>query len=374
VIVGLIAIGVVSILLLMAAALSGNNDAVVIGAIVSLLLGVIIIYAMLDNKLDKNKKPLLPQPKLGLSVIILFSIIIGTAVIFTYISVIVEYVPTNHFVEKFDGQDMSILIDREPTVLIPLKAAPPFPAESTTISASVYHNIDTRIQGLKLSTTDSILEYADMFKQDRITQIGNIRRTDYHIDATANHNLQVNNVTGAYTIDVLYPDKTTGMLQKWSVPFNWPIETMDMSIFSYFWIVLIGVIVSRLLSLVLDRVKKSSSQPAAPVPAAGAVVGAPVPAAGAVVGAPVPAAGAVVGAPVPAAGAAAPITPPVRLETADYIWITFSFIIAVLIFSSFSDQVNLTTSVLANISLAFAFGFGFDKVLEVAKGFQTLAS
>jgi hypothetical protein len=37
-----------------------------------------------------------------------------------------------------------------------------------------------------------------------------------------------------------------------------------------------------------------------------------------------------------------------------------SAIIALLIFSSFQQQVHPT----GNISLAFAFGFGFDKVLE----------
>ncbi|HZB73750.1 MAG TPA: hypothetical protein VE378_03310 [Nitrososphaeraceae archaeon] len=64
----------------------------------------------------------------------------------------------------------------------------------------------------------------------------------------------------------------------------------------------------------------------------------------------------------------------IQLEIRDYIWIAFSFIIAILIFSSFSTQIQLTTNIVANISLAFGFGFGFDKVLEVAKRFQNIAS
>jgi hypothetical protein len=54
------------------------------------------------------------------------------------------------------------------------------------------------------------------------------------------------------------------------------------------------------------------------------------------------------------------------LSNSDYLWIGISAIIALLIFSSFQQQVHLTGNVLYNISLAFAFGFGFDKVLEAA--------
>jgi hypothetical protein len=42
------------------------------------------------------------------------------------------------------------------------------------------------------------------------------------------------------------------------------------------------------------------------------------------------------------------------------------------IFSSRMQQVELTTNIMINISLAFGFGFGPDKVLEVAKRFQNI--
>jgi hypothetical protein len=45
---------------------------------------------------------------------------------------------------------------------------------------------------------------------------------------------------------------------------------------------------------------------------------------------------------------------------------------AVLIFASFRSQVDLTTNIIINISLAFGFGFSFDKVLEVAERFQKI--
>jgi hypothetical protein len=155
------------------------------------------------------------------------------------------------------------------------------------------------------------------------------------MEANANHNLEISNTTALFTIDVILSNGTGTIPQKWSVPFSWPIKTMNMSIFSYFWIVLIGVLVSRLLSLVLDKLEEIQKAP-------------------------------------DKVRKQEIESKPIVLNIHDYIWITFSFIIAILIFSSFSTQVDLTTNIIINISLAFGFGFGFDKVLEVAKRFQNI--
>jgi hypothetical protein len=48
----------------------------------------------------------------------------------------------------------------------------------------------------------------------------------------------------------------------------------------------------------------------------------------------------------------------------DGIWILVSGVITLLIFSSFQEQVELTSFLLTNISLAFTLGFGFDKILD----------
>lgn len=310
-----------------------TSNALVITALVSAVAIVIIIYKILVDKYPRK----LPTPRLDISIIIIFSFIVGSAAIFTYSSVIVESVPINHFVEKFDGHNMSMLIDREPRILIPLKNAAPFDPRSTDIQASLYHNVNTTIQAVELSTTNSILEYPLNFALDNSTLTGNVQRDIYKMKATANHNLQANNATGLYTIGIIYSNKTGGMPQEWSVPFSWPIETMDMSIFSYFWIVLIGVMVSRLLSLVIGKVEKIQNErdPERKKKLE---------------------------------------NEPIILNNDDYIWITFSFIIAILIFTGFSTQVQLTTNILTNISLAFGFGFGFERVLEVAKKFQDIAA
>jgi hypothetical protein len=299
----------------------------------AILFAVVVVIVIISYEIVYIKYPeKLPKPKLDPSVIIVFSVIIGAAVIFTYTSVIVESVPINHAVQKFDRPNMTMIIDREPTILIPLKHAAPFPPHFTDIQVTVYHNMNTRIQAVKLSTNDSILSYPPNFTFVSSGLTEDVQRDNYIMKANATHNLQVNNVTGLYTVDVLFFNSMDGSLQKWSVPFSWPIKTMDMSILSYFWIVLVGVIGSRVLSLVLDKLEKIKNAENPEVEKKEAVL----------------------------------------LENDDYVWITFSFIIAILIFAGFSTQVQLTPSIVTNVALAFGFGFGFDKVLEVSKRFEKI--
>ena len=54
----------------------------------------------------------------------------------------------------------------------------------------------------------------------------------------------------------------------------------------------------------------------------------------------------------------------INLGVGELIWIPFSAVITLLIFSSFVNQISLSNDVILNLSLAFAFGFGFDKVFE----------
>jgi hypothetical protein len=56
-----------------------------------------------------------------------------------------------------------------------------------------------------------------------------------------------------------------------------------------------------------------------------------------------------------------------KFEPLELIWVPYSGIITLLVYTSFVDQLfhRLTENVLANLSLTFAFGFGFDKILEV---------
>jgi hypothetical protein len=52
------------------------------------------------------------------------------------------------------------------------------------------------------------------------------------------------------------------------------------------------------------------------------------------------------------------------LDNREYLWIPFSAIVTLLIFTSFHQQIKLSSDILLNFALAFGFGFGFDKVFE----------
>jgi hypothetical protein len=59
-------------------------------------------------------------------------------------------------------------------------------------------------------------------------------------------------------IDIFYNNKTgdTTRLNHTSISYPWPIKTMDLSTLTYFWIVLIGVIVGRTTTNYFERKKK----------------------------------------------------------------------------------------------------------------------
>jgi hypothetical protein len=108
------------------------------------------------------------------------------------------------------------------------------------------------------------------------------------------------------------------------VTFSWPIKTLDFNILVYFFIVFIGVVVSRYTTNIIEH-RNDPAEFAASSEGSGRTPG--------------------------------------QFVKADGIWILVSGVITLLIFSSFQEQVELTSFLLTNISLAFTFGFGFDKIL-----------
>jgi hypothetical protein len=123
--------------------------------------------------------------------------------------------------------------------------------------------------------------------------------------------------------------KSEAIIYHNSVPFQWTIRMTDLSLTAYFWIVMTGVVASRFMSLILSKIeglgKKNTKDFENNIQ---------------------------------------------RIRWQDGLGIMFSFIIALVLFSSFKQANTLTTTILFNISIAFAFGFGFDKTLEVAPRFD----
>ncbi len=114
-----------------------------------------------------------------------------------------------------------------------------------------------------------------------------------------------------------------------SIPFQWTIRMTDLSLTTYFWIVMTGVVSSRFMSLILTKIEGPRRRNKEEFENNIQTIG-----------------------------------------WQDALGILFSFIIALVLFSSFKQANTLTTTILFNISIAFAFGFGFDKTLEVAPRFD----
>jgi hypothetical protein len=59
------------------------------------------------------------------------------------------------------------------------------------------------------------------------------------------------------------------------------------------------------------------------------------------------------------------VTERIKLGPIEFLWVPFSAIITLLIFTSFKGQIQPTSDIIGNMALAFGFGFGFDKVLNM---------
>jgi len=140
----------------------------------------------------------------------------------------------------------------------------------------------------------------------------------YTVRLNMGHPLVVGNFSDQYTVNLFYRKvQDTGNILVDKIPFIWRIQTMDWSIISYFWILFAGVLLSRMFTFRGQNSVKSNLM--------------------------------------------------IKFEPLELAWVPFSAIITLLILSSFMNQLfhSLTPNILLNLALTFAFGFGFDKILEV---------
>ena len=244
----------------------------------------------------------------------MIAIALGTATtaiiiaLIIYYSIANEYVPSNNLLEPpVQSSDLTIVLKRESTVLVPVRNI--LEPKESQLQALIYHNRpNINVTNVKLSTTaDSILSYYKDFEYN-----GNFSKLQiYDTTVSARHDGSVTNSTNPYSVDIIYINGTK-QLNRERVSFDWPIKTMDFPTLTYFMIVLVGIFASKISSYVLiDPAKKN------------ALVGAK-----------------------------------------GVLWLAVGPILALLIFSNFERQVNLTSHLITNISLAFGFGFGIDKLAE----------
>lgn len=148
--------------------------------------------------------------------------------------------------------------------------------------------------------------------------------TLYHLPIKAVHLGEISNKTYNYSLNVGYTDtiSKTNEIKQITIPFNWTVVMKDLGWLNYLWIVMAGVVASRFITFIADTKK----------------------------------------------------TEPINIDRTESLWIAFTFIIAILAFASFKDNVTLGSIVLFNVLIAFAFGFGSQKVLELARAFPGSSS
>jgi hypothetical protein len=295
---------------------------VIAGAIVSIVGIIFLIISLKPRNIVLTEKQLKSVRTLVIgSVGIAFAVMI--------ITVIFDYVPVNDITTAAGNANFTGYIQRPSTILIPVKGILDETRHRLQITVFQDNPPISKVDLIRLSTsTDSILSYFNSEAKNNTYVVYPTNSTSktkiiYNLDVTAKHGGQVSNTTNPYNIDIFYTDRN-GTHGTYATTFNWPIKTLDFNILVYFFIVFIGVVVSRYTTNLVD----SRSKTGQPNQDSGQY------------------------------------KDPGQLARNDWIWIIVSGVITLLIFSSFQEQVELTSFLLTNISLAFTFGFGFDKILE----------
>jgi hypothetical protein len=241
---------------------------------------------------------------------VIIVILVGTLIpLFTILSVKLESVPVVYNYANGTFSDMKIWIKYQTPLIIPLKYWDN--DLKSHMAVDIVNLSHTRIVSLQLiSPPQPILS----FNGDFMRGVSNAESTTYTAEFSARHNGNISNSTDNYKLHLYYYN-ATNQLNEHIVTFPWTIMRTDRVLFSYFWIVLAGVVSSRFIKFIFEKKDREK----------------------------------------------------LKIDSREAVWIAFTFLIALIAFSSFQQNVQLTKSALANTSIAFGFGFTSQRVLELAR-------
>ena len=243
-----------------------------------------------------------------------------------FLSVIMESNPSNQQVSIFNT-DFGRAVVTTDNIELPLNSI----SNNYTFNVQVkLYESDNKIidvESVKLGTNSSILSVRQQLKS--ITPIYAMKICDpvnntlnqvfeYRGSFAAKHPLRVESIQDRFTLLVSYFTNQTDNkchITQSAIPIIWNVKTSDWSKITYFQIIFLGVLVSRMFPVGRAIVRARQF----------------------------------------------------RINDVDFVWIPFSAIITLLIFTSFLSQVKLSSDIISNFALAFGFGFGFDKVFETWK-------
>jgi hypothetical protein len=224
----------------------------------------------------------------------------------------VEYVPTSQEDVVASDDAIFVIVTKEKDILLPISTY--FTDRTSKMDVDIFfktHDLSKNsFRDIVLSENNSRLLTIDSKPFKPFTSVA-----AYDLTLLVRHPLVVSNHTEKYSLDIFYrlSNETIGDLRKLSIPVQWDIKSLDFSPINYFFIIFGGVLLSRIFSIPTVSPNPASWN---------------------------------------------------TLDKREYLWIPFSAIVTLLIFTSFHQQIKLSSDILLNFALAFGFGFGFDKVFE----------
>jgi hypothetical protein len=223
---------------------------------VTILIVIIIIYSILAYTKVKNLKE---------NVSVLFLVIGICLAITMYMTIAYETFPESNLTTMISpNRDFTVSLSRDSTLWIPIRNI--INSVTSNLIVEISHNVDgLKILPLKLSTTsDSPLSYRNANFRNNPSSIVIDNKTfnvdNYTLPVTARHTGEVSNKSYTYAVDITYFNNT-GARNQVNIPLSWAIKTTDLNTLSYFWIVLIGVLVSRALHLALNKLAAQGTPP-----------------------------------------------------------------------------------------------------------------
>ncbi len=255
-----------------------------------------------------------------------FLIVVIIAIIILFICTVIitsenVYIPQHQEVVTWNqNPDIYVVIKKQDHILIPVSTYLHDIFNPDKTKTNLYVDIYFKNQNLTRDNFKDVLlsgQSSSILSQTESTFTGNQNYAKYDITLGIGHTLRTGNFTEPYIISIIDDSNklsnTIPNIKELEIPITYRVQTLDFNGIEYFWIISLGVVASRILNL--DDLKK----------------------------------------------------PKLNLSLGDLAWIPFSAIITIMIYSSFVSDVKLTNDIIVNLALAFAFGLGFDKILETWK-------
>lgn len=314
------------------------------------------LYSIFQNKAANNLifKDLKPTTlknndiaHISITIFVIFSLCL-------VVTVDKDYLPSNIVTSALDLNGTKILVTRESPVMV--SAYNMLHNKTVTLDFIIYYDRQFgNIESIVISPSKkSILSFVNNELEEKIDKkknenkinnsnlVNNINKTqnpinvinnntrnlmqesyfkkEYYIDAVVRYNGIKQNLTESFDILITYEDGKTFTK---SNAFDISVLVIDLPILTYFFIVLLGVILGRTITILAQKLQNNEYN-----------VG--------------------------------------HLHNEEKLWIAFSIIISIIGFSAFNSTITqFTNNVLANISIAFGFGFSSEKILELARSFTT---